>query len=104
MYLQNCSAYEIVLPIALMLYSSTGVLADGMNLIQTKEILLLNGWTIKTAVCTILFSLMHWPCSTTCLTIYKETKSVKWTLLAIVIPTICGVITCGIVNLFSLLV
>ncbi len=97
-------ANEIVLPIALMLYSSTGVLADGMDLIQTKEILLLNGWTIKTAVCTILFSLMHWPCSTTCLTIYKETKSVKWTLLAIMIPTICGVITCGIVNLISLLV
>lgn len=96
-------ANEIVLPIALMLYSSTGVLSDGMELVQTKEILLMNGWTIKTAICTILFSLMHWPCSTTCLTIYKETKSVKWTLLAIALPTACGIIVCGIVNLVSVL-
>lgn len=94
-------ANEIVLPIALMLYSSAGVLSDGMDLIQTKEILLMNNWSIKTAICTILFSLMHWPCSTTCLTIYKETKSVKWTMIAIVLPTVCGVIVCGIVNLAS---
>ena len=97
-------ANEIVLPIALMLYNSSGVLVESIDLMQTKEILILNGWTIKTAICTILFSLMHWPCSTTCLTIYKETKSVKWTLLAIVIPTICGGIVCGFVNLISVLI
>jgi ferrous iron transport protein B len=97
-------ANEIVLPIALMLYNSSGVLVESVDLMQTKEILILNGWTIKTAICTILFSLMHWPCSTTCLTIYKETKSIKWTLLAIVIPTICGGIVCGFVNLISVLI
>ncbi len=92
-------ANEIVLPIALMIYMSSGELIETNNLIELREILIVNGWTIKTAICTIIFSLMHWPCSTTCLTIYKETKSIKWTLIAILLPTICGIITCGCLNL-----
>lgn len=97
-------ANEIVLPIALMIYNSTGELMETGNLTELCNVLLLNGWTIKTAICVIMFSLMHWPCSTTCLTIHKETKSLKWTLLGIVIPTICGMIVCIIINfLFGLL-
>ena len=92
-------ANEIVLPIALMIYMSSGELIETNNLIELREILIVNGWTIKTAICTIIFSLMHWPCSTTCLTIYKETKSIKWTLIAILLPTICGIIMCGCLNL-----
>lgn len=93
-------ANEIVLPIALMIYMSTGELVDSNDLNNIREILVLNGWTIKTAICTIIFSLMHWPCSTTCLTIFKETKSVKWTALSIILPTLCGICIGGIVNMF----
>ena len=91
-------ANEIVLPIALMLYMSTGELIETNNLMELKEVLIANGWTIKTAICMIIFSLMHWPCSTTCLTIYKETKSLKWTIIAILLPTICGIIACSVIN------
>lgn len=93
-------ANEIVLPIALMLYMSTGELIETNNLLELKEVLIANGWTIKTALCMIIFSLMHWPCSTTCLTIYKETKSTRWTIVAIILPTICGVLMCMSLNLF----
>ena len=91
-------ANEIVLPIALMIYMSSGELIETNNLIELREVLILNGWTIKTAICMIIFSLMHWPCSTTCLTIYKETKSMKWTFVGILLPTICGIITCSMIN------
>ena len=84
-----------------MIYMSTGELIETNNLIELKNVLIANGWTIKTAICTIIFSLMHWPCSTTCLTIYKETKSVKWTIVAILLPTICGIVMCMNINLLS---
>lgn len=91
-------ANEIVLPIALMIYVSSGELIETNNLIELKQVLLANGWTIKTAICMIVFSLMHWPCSTTCLTIYKETKSIKWTIVGILLPTICGILMCMSLN------
>ncbi len=98
-------ANEIVIPIALMAYTMNGELVETSNLLQMKEIFVQNGWTVCTAICTILFSLMHWPCSTTCMTIYKETKSLKWTLVSIVLPTVCGVVACMVVNfLFHVLV
>ena len=87
-----------MLPIALMIYMSSGELIETNNLIELREVLILNGWTIKTAICMIIFSLMHWPCSTTCLTIYRETKSMKWTFVGILLPTICGIITCSMIN------
>ncbi len=91
-------ANEIVIPIAMMAYNLSGELSQINNLMEMKNILLLNGWTINTAVCTIIFSLMHWPCSTTCLTILKETKSVKWTVISVLLPTIFGMITCAIIT------
>ena len=91
-------ANEIVMPIILMLYMSTGELVETDNLLALKEILVANGWTSVTAICVMLFSLFHWPCSTTCLTIKKETGSWKWTLLGIVIPTIIGLLLCFLVN------
>ncbi len=87
-------ANEIVIPIMVMTYLSAGTLNQTENLSQLHQLLTAQGWTWLTALNTILFSLMHWPCSTTCLTIYKETKSVKWTLLAIGIPTAIGMTTC----------
>ena len=90
-------ANEIVIPIAVMAYTMGGTLTDVGDLAAMRDILTTNGWTPLTAVCTILFSLMHWPCSTTCLTIGKETKSAKWTLLSIAIPTGIGMAVCFLV-------
>lgn len=90
-------ANEIVLPIALMAYVANGTLTDLPSIIELKAILTQNGWTMVTALCTILFSLMHWPCSTTCLTIRKETGSTGWTMVAFMLPTVMGVTICALV-------
>ena len=83
-------ANEIVFPLIIMMYTATNQLTDTKDLIYIKEILTANGWTSVTAINTILFTLMHWPCSTTLLTIKKESGSIKWTLLSLIIPTIIG--------------
>lgn len=78
-FLLGFPANEIVIPIIIMAYLSTGSLLEFDSLDALRQLLVDHGWTWLTAVCTMLFSLMHWPCSTTCLTIGKETKSAKWT-------------------------
>ena len=90
-------ANEIVMPIILMAYLSQGTLVEMGDLNGVGELLRQQGWTPITAICTMLFSLFHWPCSTTCLTIAKETGSVKWTALAIAVPTLVGVVLCSLV-------
>lgn len=90
-------ANEIVVPIMIMTYLSTGSIQEFDNLTQLKALLVDNGWTWLTAICTMLFSLMHWPCSTTCLTIRKETQSWKWTAVSILIPTLIGMAVCFMV-------
>lgn len=87
-------ANEIVVPIMIMAYMASGSIMEFDSLLQLKELLVNNGWTWLTAVCVLLFSLMHWPCSTTCLTIHKETQSAKWTALSFAIPTAIGLIVC----------
>lgn len=89
-------ANEIVLPIALMAYLSNNVMVDAGNLLEMHQLLVANGWTYITAICVTLFSVMHFPCSTTLITIYKETKSLKWTVLSFVIPTLTGLIICSL--------
>lgn len=91
-------ANEIVLPIILMSYMSGGNLVQIEDFKTISDILINNGWTIITAINVMLFSLMHFPCSTTLISIKKETKSIKWTILAFVIPTICGIVACMITN------
>ena len=100
-FLLGFPANEIVIPIILMSYLSTGVLQEAATLEALGTLLAANGWTWLTALCTILFSLFHWPCSTTCLTIAKETRSVKWTLLAMAIPTGLGMGMCMGVTFFA---
>lgn len=96
-------ANEIVLPIILMSYMATGTLVEYESLIQLKEILVANGWTLSTAICTMLFCLFHFPCGTTLITIYKETNSVKWTMLGFLLPTVVGIAVCFTVSaLFSI--
>lgn len=91
-------ANEIVFPIMLMIYLSTGQMVEVGDLNSLREVLISNGWTITTGICVMLFSLIHFPCSTTCLTIKKETNSWKWTLLGIIIPTVTGLIICFLVS------
>lgn len=93
-------ANEIVIPIIIMAYLCKGSLVEYENLTELKTLFVSNGWTWLTALCTSLFCLMHWPCSTTCLTIKKECKSIKWTALSFIIPTICGFTICFIVSNF----
>lgn len=87
-------ANEIVIPIIIMAYTAQGSLAELDSLAQMKSLFVQNGWTWTTAVSMILFSLCHWPCSTTLLTIKKETGSLKWTAAAAAIPTAVGIALC----------
>jgi ferrous iron transport protein B len=89
-------ANEIVIPIIIMSYMATGSMLELDSLVQLRSLLISHGWTWLTAVCVMLFSLMHWPCGTTCLTIKKETQSWKWTLVSFLVPTIAGIIICFI--------
>lgn len=92
-------ANEIVLPILLMAYLSTGSLTEFTSITQLREILVNNNWTYLTALNTMLFSLLHWPCSTTLLTIKKETGSIKWTVLAFIIPTVVAIVVCFVTTI-----
>ncbi|NLM84886.1 MAG: ferrous iron transport protein B [Clostridiales bacterium] len=87
-------ANEIVIPILLMGYLSAGTLLEPASLIDLRTLLVANGWTRLTALCMMIFSLLHWPCGTTCLTIRKETGGLKWTLVSVLVPTACGMIVC----------
>lgn len=90
-------ANEIVVPIIIMAYMASGSIVEFESLTQLKELLVANGWTWVTAVCTMLFCLFHWPCSTTCWTIWKETKSWKWTAVSMAIPTGIGMVVCFLI-------
>ena len=96
-------ANEIVVPIIVMAYLSQGTVTDSLSLVEMKDLFLQNGWTTLTAVNTILFSLFHWPCSTTLLTVKKETGSIKWTMLTFLIPTIFGILVCIMTKGISML-
>jgi len=87
-------ANEIVIPIIIMSYMATGSIIKLDNLTELRQLLVNNGWTWITAISTMLFSLMHFPCSTTCLTIKKETQSIKWTAISFLVPTVIGIIIC----------
>ena len=89
-------ANEIVLPIVIMAYTASGTLTETSSITAMKELFVSNGWNSVTAMCTMLFSLFHWPCSTTIITVKKETQSIKWTALAFLIPTATGIMVCMI--------
>ena len=87
-------ANEIVLPIALMGYLGEGTLVEADSLASLPALLAANGWNARFALCAMLFSLCHWPCATTLVTIARETRSAKWTLLSALLPTLCGMGLC----------
>ena len=103
-YIIAIPANEIVIPTVLMLTVLTvgitdigagaGVMFELDSQMMTKNILLAGGWTALTGVCLMLFSLLHNPCSTTIYTIYKETRSIKWTAISTLLPIAMGIIAC----------
>lgn len=96
-------ANEIVIPCALMGYLSAGSLTGYTSLSELHALLTANNWTEVTALCVMLFTLFHFPCGTTCLTIWRETKSIRWTALAIALPTAIGASLCVFVRVISTL-
>lgn len=92
-------ANEIVVPIILMAYLANGSLVDISDTAELRGLLAENGWTLKTAVCMLIFTLFHFPCATTCMTIRKETGSLRWTALSFALPTAVGATLCIAVNL-----
>ncbi|MGL5151368.1 MAG: ferrous iron transport protein B [Clostridium sp.] len=95
-FILGLPANEIVIPIILMIYLSSGSLTDFESLNSLQTILVGKGWTMLTALNLMLFSLLHWPCTTTLLTIKKETGSYKWMILSFIIPTIIAFVVCFI--------
>ena len=95
-FILGIPANEIVLPIILMSYMKTKTLINLEDTYSIGKILIQNGWTVLTAINVMIFTLLHFPCGTTLLTIKKETKSLKWTLLSFALPTVCGMIICFI--------
>lgn len=98
-FILGLPANEIVFPIILMCYLSTGTLVNTESIVALKDLLVQNGWTLLTAINVMIFTLLHFPCSTTLLTIKKETKSLKWTFISFLLPTLCGIILCMCTNL-----
>lgn len=94
-FLLGFPANEIVIPIMLMAYLQQGTLSSLEDLTAMHHILCEHGWTAETALCTLVFFLLHWPCSTTLITIHKETGKLRWTILAAALPTACGLILCA---------
>lgn len=91
-------ANEIVVPIILMGYLQTGALVEMSDPSALMGLFAAHGWTMKTAVCMAVFALFHWPCSTTCLTVKKETGSIRWTVVSFLLPTVIGIILCSLIN------
>ena len=97
-FILGLPANEIVMPIVIMAYTNSGSLTELSSLNTMKDLFIANGWDYTTAISVILFSLLHWPCATTILTIKKETNSLNWTLLAVLLPTILSILVCMVFN------
>jgi len=99
-FILGSPANEIVIPITIMAYLSTGSITE-LSLSALKTLLLENGWTAMTALSTVIFSLFHWPCTTTLLTVKKETGSIGCMLAAAAIPTVLGILLLLLLNTFA---
>lgn len=103
-FILGLPANEIVLPIILMAYMSTGSLVEYESLSSLYQILINTGWTFVTALCTMIFCLFHFPCATTLLTIRAETQSIKWMIVGFLLPTIVGIVLCFLINLLFMII
>ena len=93
-FILGLPANEIVLPIILMSYIGQGSLVSMEENMAIRQILVQNGWTLLTGINVMLFTLLHFPCGTTLLTIKKEAGGWKWAILSFALPTICGIVLC----------
>ena len=96
-FMLGIPANEIVIPILTVIYSSASSIGGEVSTDYISALLVENGWNGVTVVCTAIFALFHWPCSTSLITVYKETKSLRDTALAFAIPTLVGLALCAIV-------
>lgn len=92
-------ANEIILPLIVMIYMGQDSLTEITNLETVHAMLIEKGWTMTTVLSTLTFALFHWPCSSTTITVYKETKCIRWTLLAFLLPTAAGLLLCLLIRL-----
>lgn len=93
-FILGLPANELVVPLIIMAYTSSASMGDAMGYEAMKALFVSKGWSVVTAVNVIVFSLMHWPCSTTLLTVKKETGSLKWTFASFILPTVLGITVC----------
>lgn len=98
-FILGLPANEIVIPIMLMTYLGTNTLTDYDSVQTLKTILVDNGWSITTAISFLIFTLFHFPCATTLMTIKKETNSWFVTFLSFIIPLLIGISLCFVINL-----
>ena len=98
-FIFSLPANEITLPVIAMAYSGEELMEMGMA--ETAELFMANGFDSVRALCMIVFFLFHWPCATTILTIWKETKSIKWTALSVIVPLTVGICLCLVINMCS---
>ena len=98
-FILGLPANEIIIPILVMIYSSGSAFEVDIGLSGLTELFVSQGWTVATAVSVAIFSLFHWPCSTSAITVYKETRSKKYTAIAVLLPTAVGFILCALLNL-----
>ena len=95
-FILGLPANEVVLPIAMMIYTGQGSLSQITDLMSFGDLLAENGWSALTAANMLIFTLMHWPCATTLLSVKKESGSWKWTAVAAVLPLLFGMALCSI--------
>lgn len=96
-FICSLPANELLIPVILMALTGGGSLAGAAGL--NGQLLLDAGWTWQTALCTMVFTLFHWPCSTTLMTVYKETRSAAKTAAACFLPAAVGILLCGMLHL-----
>lgn len=96
-FILSLPANEIALPIMAMGYSG-GALEEITSLEKTAELFAANGFGTVNAICCLVFIVFHWPCATTLLTVWKETKSVRWVLLSVITPLLTGLGLCFLIN------
>lgn len=99
-FLLALPANEIALPSMLLIYTGAVRLQESSSLAELEALLVGNGWDAFTAAAVLIFAVCHWPCATTLRTIKRETGSTGYTVLAAVLPTVCGAILCVILAIF----
>ena len=97
-FLLGLPANEMVFPLILMGYLSSAALPELSAVNDVRLVLSSYMWTAETVLCVSVFTIAHWPCSTSAITIYKETRSIKWTMLGVLLPTCIGVILCVLIH------